>query len=72
LMGKGQMEDALKLFTLNTEQYPHSWNVWDSLAECYLKSGDSDSARKYYEKSLHLNPDNQNARKVLSSMEENK
>jgi cytochrome c-type biogenesis protein CcmH/NrfG len=38
-----------------------SYNTWDSLAEGYMIKGDKESAIKYYEKSLRLNPDNKNA-----------
>lgn len=69
LMGKGKMEDAIEIFTLNTKEYPNSFNVWDSLAEAYLKSGDQEKAKKYYKKSLVLNPENTNAEKMLSSMD---
>lgn len=69
LMNQKKMELALKVFHLNTKEYPESFNVWDSLAECYLKSGEKDAARKYYKKSLHLNPDNTNAKKMLETLD---
>ena len=28
-------DDAIEVFTQNTEDHPESWNVWDSLAEAY-------------------------------------
>ncbi len=69
LMSLGKMELAMKVFTLNAEEFPDSFNVWDSLAECYLKSGDKKTAKKYYQRSLELNPENTNATKVLESMD---
>jgi len=59
---------AVKLFKLNTEVYPKSWGVWDSLAEGYMESGDKKKAKKYYKKSLKLNPDNQNAKDMLKKL----
>jgi len=69
LMNQDRIKDAIQVFTLNTREFPDSFNVWDSLAESYLKSGNKELARKYYEKSLKINPDNSNAKEVLSSME---
>ncbi|WP_421890129.1 DJ-1/PfpI family protein [Marinoscillum sp.] len=59
---------ALGIFQLNVKAYPKSWNAWDSLAEGYLKSEDYPMARKYYNKSLELNPENTNATKMLEQI----
>lgn len=56
---------ALKLFKLNVELYPNSWNTYESYGECLLKVGDTISAIKAYEKSLEFNPESENAKKVL-------
>lgn len=45
---------ALKVFTLNTELYPQSANVWDSLAECHAALGDKETAERLYAKSKAL------------------
>ena len=58
--------EALKLFKLNIELYPNSWNTYDSYGECLLKVGDTISAIKAYEKSLEFNPESENAKNVLS------
>lgn len=47
---------AVKVFQLNTQNFPKSANVWDSLAEAYLKAGDTKMAKRYYEKALKLDP----------------
>jgi tetratricopeptide (TPR) repeat protein len=62
---EGKKSEAIEVFKLNTEAYPESWNVWDSLAEAYMESGDTKLAIRYYEKSLELNPANENGRKML-------
>ena len=61
----GDTAAALRVFELNTEYFPQAWNTWDSLAEAYMTRGDDDAAIRYYEKSLELNPDNDNARRML-------
>jgi tetratricopeptide (TPR) repeat protein len=61
---------AITVFKLNAEQFSSSANVWDSLAEAYMKAGDSDMAQKYYKKSLELNPENLNAKDMLKKLRE--
>ena len=65
-------EGALKAWKLNSKEYPESGNVWDSLAEGYMLNGDNKKAKKYYKKSLKLNPDNQNAKDMLKKLEGSK
>lgn len=63
----GKLVEAIKLFELNTNLFPFSGNAWDSLAETLLKKGDTEKAKKSYQKSLELNPENETARKYLQS-----
>ena len=65
-------EGALKAWKLNSKEYPKSGNVWDSLAEGYMLTGDKKKAKKYYKKSLKLNPANQNAKDMLKKLKESK
>ncbi|HUQ33048.1 MAG TPA: alpha/beta fold hydrolase, partial [Pyrinomonadaceae bacterium] len=68
LIQKGRVPDALEVFRLNTEAYPQSANVWDSLAEAYMNNGDRDLAIQNYRKSLELNPKNTNAVPMLEKL----
>ncbi|MCE7993512.1 MAG: tetratricopeptide repeat protein [Roseivirga sp.] len=65
----GQHDIAIGLFKLNADSYPESFNTWDSLAEGYLTKGDKKNARKYYKKSLELNPQNTNAAEKLKELQ---
>ena len=58
LMNEEKYEDALKVFKLNTELFPNAWNTYDSYGECLLKSGNNQEAKRMYQKSLELNPEN--------------
>lgn len=69
LMNGHQMEAARAVFTLNTEFYPNGFNTWDSLAEFYMKTGDKPKAIEYYKKSIALNPNNENGKKMLDNLE---
>lgn len=61
---------AIELFQYNVEHHPESWNVYDSLAEAYMKRGDERLAAENYGKSLRLNPDNANARQMLERLKQ--
>jgi tetratricopeptide (TPR) repeat protein len=60
--------DAIAIFQLNAEQFPESANAWDSLAEGYMRAGDRERAIEYYEKSLELDPENENAKEKLEEL----
>ena len=59
---------AIKIFEMNADAYPDAWNVYDSLGEAYLESGNKKQAKVYYEKSLELNPDNKYAKEALKDL----
>ena len=59
---------AIQVFKLNAEAFPESSNVWDSLAEGYLKAGDVKKAQENYEKALSLDPTNQSAKEALKKI----
>ena len=64
----GQVEAATRLLELNAESYPQSWNAWDSLAEAFMNGGDTAKAIELYEKSLAINPGNNNAVAMLKKL----
>ena len=68
LLEQRRLKEAIAIFQLNAGDYPDSWNVYDSLAEAYLKGGDADLAIRNYERSVALNPDNHNAVEILRSL----
>jgi len=61
---------AIQVFKLNSETFPESPNVWDSLAAGYLKAGDVKKAQENYEKVLSLDPANQNAKEALKKIKD--
>jgi len=67
-MGEKDYASAIKLFQLNVEIYPDSWNVYDSLGEAFKANGDTRLAILNYEKSIELNPDNENGKKILAEL----
>ncbi|MDP9955463.1 CubicO group peptidase (beta-lactamase class C family) [Epilithonimonas hungarica] len=61
-------KQAIESFKTNTDLFPNSWNTYDSYAEALLESGQKEEAVKMYQKSIDLNPDNKNGRKVLEGL----
>jgi len=69
-LGAGKLPEAIAVFQMNVELYPASANVYDSLAEAYMRSGDREKALVNYRRSLELNPNNQNAKDMLQRLGE--
>lgn len=63
-----QIEQALDIFKWNVERYPNSWNVYDSLGEGYKMAGETKLAIENYEKSIELNPENEEGKKILEEL----
>ena len=72
LLYSGHEKDATTVFQRNVQEFPKSSNVYDSLAEAYAKVGEKDLAIANYEKSLQLDPKNQNAVERLKKLREAK
>lgn len=65
LLAMKRAPDAIEVFKLSVEAYPQSYNTYDSLAEAYMVHGDKALAIQNYQRSLQLNPANENAVKML-------
>lgn len=65
LLNSKKEKDALEIFILNTKLYPKAFNTFDSLGEVLLLLGKKEKGLKAYKKSLELNPENENAKKIL-------
>ncbi|WP_343317749.1 serine hydrolase [Sphingobacterium multivorum] len=68
LLNQHKINQAIDIFKVNTVLYPKSENVYDSLAEAYLKSGQIDSAKKNYQKVREINPKNERVSKILETL----
>lgn len=68
LIREKKYKSAIGVLQVNVEAYPQSGNAYDSLAEAYMDEGDKAEAIANYEKSLQLNPKNDNAFKTLQRL----
>ena len=68
LMSQNNILVAIEIFEMNVFANPKSANAFDSLGEAHLNNGNKSLAKKYYQKSLELNPANGNAKDILSQL----
>jgi glyoxylase-like metal-dependent hydrolase (beta-lactamase superfamily II) len=68
LLQDNKVDKAIALFKLNVKLFPEAWNVYDSLGEALLKSGDTAGATKMYKKSLALNPKSTSGKDALAKI----
>lgn len=65
LLNDNRINDAIKIFELLVSEFPNSANPYDSLGEAYLSNKNTELALKNYKKSLELDPENENAEKII-------
>ena len=68
LLRSNHKEKALYVFDLNTKIFPYKYNVYDSLGEAYLETGNHNDALKNYYKVLSLKPDDENALEMVEKI----
>ncbi len=64
-----KIDEAIKIFTLNINQFPTLANAYDSRAEAYFDKKDYAASKADYQKVLELEPTNQNAKEMISQIE---
>lgn len=65
-----ELDKALEVFKLTTILFPDSFNAYDSYGEALLKANRKAEAIEMYEKSIELNPENENGKKVLLQLKQ--
>jgi CubicO group peptidase (beta-lactamase class C family) len=68
LLSDKRPDDALEALKLEVREHPDYWNGYDTLAEIYMELGEKQLAIQNYEKSIELNPDNQNGMERLKEL----
>jgi hypothetical protein len=67
-LADGQIENAIGIFRLITEEYSESWQAFSDLATAYEQKGDRDNAILNYEKALSMNPERTEIKELLLEM----
>ena len=62
------IKKAIAYFKMNTENFPNSYNTFDSLGEADEIMGDNEKAIANFEKSLELNPNNEHAKLKIETL----
>jgi CubicO group peptidase (beta-lactamase class C family) len=70
LLRRDAVDEAIAVFERNTIDYPESSNVWDSLGEGLRAAGRLEESIENYEKSIALDPGNENAKRFVREMRE--
>jgi len=66
---KDNYENAIAIFSMNVTLHPTSYNVYDSLGEAFLKSGDTAQALVNYKKSLVYDSGNKRIKRTIERLE---
>jgi len=69
LLSRNRTDDAIAMFRLNTEEFPDSWNAWDSLGEASETAGRLDEALAQFRKSVSLRPDSPTGLAAIERLE---
>lgn len=69
-LGNEELDKALEVFKLTTFLFPDSFNAYDSYGEALLKANRKAEAIEMFEKSIELNPENENGKKVLQQLKQ--
>lgn len=62
------IEEAIVFFKQNIMLHPNSFNVYDSMGEAYMISGQKSLAIENYKKSLTINPNNENGKAMINKL----
>ena len=68
LMANKRPTDAVAIFQLAADSFPDSGNAHDSLAEALRNNGQRQQAITHYQKALALDPENDNAKRMLAEL----
>ncbi len=72
LLKENRMDDAIKVFLKNAQEYPDSFMANDALAEIYLKKGENKLALKYFKAAVKLNPDYDYGKRMINEINNKK
>ena len=71
LLKENRIDEAIKVFKKNVQEYPDSFMAHDALAETYLMAGNSNMAVKYFESAVKIDPDYEYGRNKIEELKKN-
>ncbi len=67
-LGNQHFQIAVAVFSDNVKAHPESSNCYDSLGEAHMEAGNRDKAIANYQRSLELDPSNDNAKLMIKKL----
>jgi tetratricopeptide (TPR) repeat protein len=67
-LNQKEFDMAIEVFKINTVLYPKSSNTFDSLADAFLKKGDTVNAIDNLKKALAINPENRRSKNTFKEI----
>jgi len=67
-MEKGNYKAAIGVYMIKVKFSPESWNAYEELAEAYMRNNQNELALINYEKSIKLNPNNEEVEKQIERL----
>ncbi len=67
-LNNDEIDEALAVFKLNVQEYPESFNVYDSYGEALKENGQHEMAIENYKKSIEINPGNIGGIEILKDL----
>lgn len=68
MLHRNELEEAIRVFQLNTLLYPGLSNSYDSLGEAYAAAGQTENALRAYGEALSLDPENQRLQQTVEEL----
>ena len=68
LLDQHRVHHAIQVLRWNVDLHPDAWNAYHNLGEAYVRAGKREQAIQNYERSLDLNPENENAQRMLDKL----
>jgi tetratricopeptide (TPR) repeat protein len=69
LLKENRIDEAIKVFLKNVQEYPDSFMANDALAETYLTNGEKKLALKYFRIAVKLDPEYDYGKKMIEELE---
>jgi predicted negative regulator of RcsB-dependent stress response len=63
-MSKNLKKEAVYLLELNCKNHPSNWNVFDSLGDFYVSTGQKELAITNYKKAISLHKNKETRKKI--------
>ncbi|WP_081739890.1 serine hydrolase [Paenibacillus sp. JCM 10914] len=68
LMGRGSLQEGIRVLQLSVQLFPESSNLHDSLGEMYRLAGERELALKHYQRSVELDSEHLDGKRMIEEL----